>query len=88
MRIETKLSNPGELFIYFEPEDFRLKDGDGKELWFEAKEEIKKNLPYPLAVWNQDLGCWIVKDSEDNRKILEDIKKKYFEDENQTTLEM
>ena len=87
MRIETKLSNPGEPFVYFEPEDFRLKDGD-KELWFEAKEEIKRSLPYPLAKWNQELGCWIIKDSLDARAIIREIRKKYFEDENQNELEM
>lgn len=88
MRIETKLSNPGELFVYFETEDFRLKVENGKELWFEAKEEIKSSLPYPVAKWDPSLGCWIVKDSEENRKILEGIKRKYFEDKNQVSLEI
>lgn len=88
MRIETKLSNPGELFVYFEMQDFRRRDEDDREIWIKAKDEIKERFPYPLSRWNPEEGCWIIKDSFDAREVIREIWKKYFENKNQTSLEI
>ena len=87
MIIETRRSNPGKLFVSFEKADFNLKDREsGNYSWFEAKEAIKELFPYPVAQYDGDLKCWIVDDTPDNRRSLEAIKKRYFQDENQMEL--
>lgn len=86
MIIETKPSHPEKIYVWFEESDFELKDKWGGLIWVKAKDEIKETFPYPMAEWNKDLACWLVDNSDDNMAELQEIRRKYFEDENQMEL--
>ena len=86
MIIETGTSHPGEIWIIFEEPDFRLKDGKGRDIWFECKERIKEAFPYPTGRWNGEIKAWIITDTEENRELMQGIKEEFFGNAKQESL--
>jgi hypothetical protein len=84
--IEHRLSLPNAIVVAFEGNDFKRRVEGGGLAWLEAKTELKRRLPHPLAIWSEDLQVWLVEDSPAALKILNEIKEKYFVDKNQLKL--
>jgi hypothetical protein len=83
MLIETRASHPEKIYVSFEPADFELRDNWGAQVWYKAKEEIKDRFHYSVREWDKILDCWLINNTPDNMKILNEINQKYFIDVNQ-----
>jgi hypothetical protein len=84
--IEHRLALPKAIVVAFEDNDFKRRTAEGALAWLEAKEELKRRLPHPRAIFSDDLQAWLVEDSPAALKILNEIKEKYFVDKNQLKL--
>ena len=76
----------GKILVAFDEADMRLKDRFGDPIWEDAKEAIKERFPKNERAWDPDRKCWVIDDTESNRRGVEAINRLYFKHQNQTEL--
>jgi len=68
--------------------NFQLEDFDFDYDWRRFLRELKEQISPRLRKYDKATRWWSIKDNEVNVKILRDLRKKHFEDENQEELEL
>lgn len=86
MIIEINASYPRELHVAFEELERRMLDKHGVPAHQRFDHELGLRIPYPTCFFDIRLQRYRLRDTKTNRRFIEKLREKYFQDENQVKL--